>query len=90
MSGFGIQLFDSSGTQLLDSTTAVGGVVADHRVLVATDTGTFTYPAFAGYTAYLVNPPDDGTIALDTSLGYPRVTVIASGAPSRELQLWCY
>ena len=87
MSGFGVKVYDASGTQVFDSTTAVGGVVIDFRRFLPTDTGVFTYPEFAGYTPFFVNVWGDGTIVLDTALGYPRVTVSASSNTGRTFLL---
>lgn len=89
MSTYGLQIFDGSGTLIFDSTTAAGGVVVDLKKFVASDSGTFTYPLFAGRAASLVGAPSDGSITMDTALGYPRVIVTTSAFPSRVLQLWC-
>lgn len=81
---FGLQSFDASGALIFDSSTAAGGVVIDYREFSPTDTGTFTYSAYAGLTPILISlgSPQD-TIVLDTSLGYPRVTVAAGGSDRR-------
>lgn len=90
MSGFGILVNDASGAVQFDSTTAVGGVVIDFRRFSPTDAAVYTYPEFAGYTAFFVNVWGDGTIVLDTALGYPRVTVSTSSNDGRTFILAVY
>lgn len=79
----GIQVFDSSGNQVFDSNTAKGGVIAGHYTYAAGSTDTLTYPDFAGRSVLInviYSDPAGAGVTTDTSLGYPRVTVSASGS----------
>lgn len=83
---FGMQLFDGSGSLVWDSTAVLGGCAIDLQTVAAGATPSFTYPAHAGRTA-AVQPvraewwstarpsSSDFGVTVDTSLGYPRVTV---------------
>lgn len=84
---FGIQSFDASGAPLWDSTTAGGGVVADLFDVGSGETPVKAYPAHAGRTCRVFCPAyfsPEGS-AVDSALGYPRVTV-AAGLP-RQLMV---
>jgi hypothetical protein len=81
-------LYDTSGNETFNTDTAVGGVIADVKSYSASGTGVTTYPAFTGRTAYIVNllswtSTTDIGVAVDTTLGYPRVTVSARSAPRK-------
>jgi hypothetical protein len=88
---FGLQSFDASGNLIFDSTTAVGGVVADYRTYGPSESATLTYPSFPGATAFLVFLyPNTTTVTLDSSLGYPRVTVSSGADGPRRFLLFVY
>lgn len=84
MGAWGMQVFaDDGATVVWDSSTVAGGVIAHVGVYQATDTAMLTFPEFAGRSAQIV--PDFGwfynasdSVAVDTTLGYPRLTVTAS------------
>lgn len=85
MSAYGLQIMDATGAVIFDSTTAIGGVVIDYREYGPTLSATLTYPAYAGHSPFLVHIyPNQATVVLDTSLGYPRVTVSAGAAGPRK------
>lgn len=77
---YGIQVFDASGALSWDSTTVVGGVVADYREYLAGTSGVLLYPDFAGRTVFLIPVLDSttATVTVDTGLGYPRVTIVTA------------
>ena len=85
---FGIQTFNEIGLLVWDSTTALGGVVADYQEYAASSSGVLVYPSFAGRTAFVVPVLDlvTGTVSVDSLLGYPRVT-ITSAALLRRFML---
>jgi hypothetical protein len=78
MSIYSIQCRDDNDNLVWDSYDAVGGVVADVRVVAAGATGSWTYPAFVGKSAVALNIQgssyNDFNVSTDTDLGYPRVT----------------
>jgi hypothetical protein len=83
---FGFQIFDTSGSLLWDSTTAMGGVAADYQQYSAGFSGTtLSYPQWAGFSAFILDAGGNGygqsLTSLSTSSGYPVVTV-SSGAPA--------
>lgn len=75
---YGIQVYNSSGATVWDSTVAASGIVADVIITSAGGPYQYTYPDFAGRTVNtvsLVVPGDELPPTVDTALGYPRVTV---------------
>lgn len=83
MATYGLQTFDDAGGVVLDTRYVAGGVIAHVGVYAATATATLTFPYFAGRQVMIV--PDWGwffeaaaSVSVDTTLGYPRLTVIAS------------
>jgi hypothetical protein len=79
---FGVQIADTAGSVIWDSTTVVGGMIADFRSYASGAAGeTISYPQWAGYTAFLIvsGSATATTISLATSAGYPVVTVISGG-----------
>jgi hypothetical protein len=77
---YGIQVYNSSGATVWDSTVAASGIVADVIITPASGGGPYqyTYPDFAGRTVNTVSLVAFGDISpptVDTALGYPRVTV---------------
>jgi hypothetical protein len=84
----GVQILDASGVLIWDSTTVVGGVFIDTRSFSSTTTATLTYPALAGLTPSVTPHTPQGTagVTVDTSLGYPRVTV-ATGPRTRNFSV---
>lgn len=82
---FGVQTFDASGGLVWDSSVAVGGIVADSRQVASGVSTTFTYPAYAGRTPFLIGLLDTtpASITVDTTLGYPRVSVASAGIARR-------
>lgn len=74
---FGVQVFDASSTLVWDSTTVVGGIPADVRFYAAGASGaTLSYPQFAGMSAFILDGSQaTAFVSLDTSAGYPVVTV---------------
>jgi hypothetical protein len=85
VSGFGVQIFKSDGSLFFDTSVAIGGVFLGTRSYAPTDTATETFPAFAGATPLVTPLVAEGTVgvAVDTSLGYPRVTVSSGGVGRR-------
>ena len=80
----GLQIFDASGNLRFDSTTAKGGVFVDSAVFAPGASGLLSFPDYVGATAILVDQgrtTDDPGITVDTSLGYPRISV-----PARDEQ----
>jgi hypothetical protein len=75
----GLTIYAPDGvTEVWNSDTAGGGVIATSRVYAKTDTDVLYFPAFAGRNACIVNlspSTDNGNVVLDTALGYPRVTI---------------
>ena len=88
MSDWGMQLFDDDEKVFFDSDAVAGGVIAHVGVYAAAETTTLTFPIFAGRSVVIV--PDWGwfydaatSVAVDTALGYPRLTVAASSGIRR-------
>lgn len=87
---YGIKVYSSTGATLWDSTTAGSGIVADVILTPAGAGGPYqyTYPDFAGRTVNTVSlvvlddvlPP-----TVDTTLGYPRITVPYNQFGSQEI-----
>lgn len=91
---YGLQLFNSSGVLTWDSSTVVGGVLADVRTYAASGTATLLYPAFAGNYVRIIhllvwNEAGTAGVVADTALGYPRVTVSAAST-TRKFALEVY
>ena len=90
-------IYDTDGTtEVWNSDTVSGGVIATIKAYAPTGTDTLTFPAFAGRSAQIVNLLTSVTagkgnqnVTLDFALGYPRVTVSASSA-SRKFALVVY
>lgn len=82
---FGVQIWNSAGVSVYDSSAAVGGVIADVKTYAAGATATLTYPAYPGRSVEIIplisgNDTANYNVTTDTTLGYPRVTVASSGA----------
>lgn len=85
MSAFGVKTYDASGNLMFDSTTAAGGIAIDYREYGPSDSATLIYPDYAGHAAFLMHIfPSRQTVTLDTSLGYPRVTVSGGAGGARR------
>lgn len=86
---FGIQIFDTSGALVWDSTTVTDGCVIDVLTVSPGSTPTFEYPSLAGRSVStqpiqgqtlgtLSTDGGDFGVTSDTSLGYPRVVCASS------------
>lgn len=87
---YGMQVFDSSGALVWDSSTVLGGCAIDYREIPVSTAVTYEYPAHAGRSVALQAVDGDnfqllptgtaGTygVTVDTTLGYPRVTVASA------------
>jgi hypothetical protein len=74
----GLQIRNAAGVLVFDSTTAVGGVFLDFKTYPGASTEVLTFPDFAGATPSIIHTGRGGTdpnVTVDTTLGYPRVTV---------------
>jgi hypothetical protein len=89
---YGLKVYDAAGALIWDSTAVVGGIIADCREFASGESGVFTYPAYAGRAAFLLRDYDTipASITVDTTLGYPRVTVAAEAVSWRRFMLAVY
>ena len=91
----GMQVFRSDGVLAWDSNQMSGGIVADVISISAASTGTYTFPSFPGRQVRVVTLANreeavDEGVTYDTALGYPRVTVAASGSGTRRFMVVVY
>jgi hypothetical protein len=89
-------IYDTSGSEAWNSSTVSGGVIATIKNYASTDSATLTFPTFAGRNAQIVHflpgmsmGVGAPNVALDFSLGYPRVTV-STAAVRRKFALVVY
>jgi hypothetical protein len=80
---FGLAIYNAAGVEVFNSITAGGGVMLAQRSTTNTEATVITYPALAGATPSLqpMVPGGIDGVTLDTTLGYPRLT-IAPGGPA--------
>jgi hypothetical protein len=81
----GLRVKDEGANVVWDTSSAVGGVVVDSREILPNGTGIFVYPDFTFRAPFLINVLDvtPATVTVDSSLGYPRVTVTATSVVRR-------
>lgn len=84
----GLTIYNATGGEVWNTDTVAGGVIADVKTYLASETATLVYPAFAGRTVLIVsllvrNSAATSGVTADTALGYPRVTVAAGPATRR-------
>lgn len=78
-----LTIYDGNGNYVWDTDSVAGGVIAATLSFAPTTTGTWSYPAFAGRQAFIVNTiglPSEGDTGVDLNMdaGYPRVIVRAA------------
>jgi hypothetical protein len=85
----GLTIYGANGIdEVWNSDTVAGGVIADVKTYLSTETATLTYPAFPGRSVLIVQllqRVSSGAtgVTADTALGYPRVTVAAATGTRR-------
>jgi hypothetical protein len=85
---YGLQILSNTGTLVWDSTTVNGGLVVDLKEFApGVSGGVFSYPNWAGHSAFLITNDSPSLVSLSTSSGMPVVTVANSSTEGREYAL---